>query len=153
MRARRSSARRSPTAGNRGQGSKWLHPATRRRIYERDGWRCVWCTARVTSIGIVSGVSVIGASVNGCTLRLATVDHIVPRARGGSNRSSNLITACMQCNAKRGHRSVPAFAVALCGAEDPALVGFFRHLEPIQQIVRRVRATRRRKLPRSVDAG
>jgi hypothetical protein len=133
----RGSARRSPTAGNRGQGGKWLHPTTRRRIYERDGWRCVWCCAQVerNAVGIV---------------RQATIDHVIPRSRGGSNRASNLITCCSLCNAKRGHRSVPAFAVALCGVSDqvpPVLVGYLRHLEPIKMIVRRVRAAQRRKLP------
>ena len=136
----RSSARRSPTAGNRGNGSKWLHPPTRRRIYERDGWRCVWCGSKVTTIKIAG-------AVDNALLHHATVDHVVPRSRGGSNRPHNLITACGRCNAKRGHRSVPAFAVALCGAKDSVLVGYLSHLEPIRQIVRRVRAAQRRKLP------
>lgn len=30
-----------------------------------------------------------------------TVDHIVPRAKGGSNRWDNLITACVKCNATK----------------------------------------------------
>lgn len=30
-----------------------------------------------------------------------TVDHIVPRAKGGSNRWDNLITACVKCNAAK----------------------------------------------------
>jgi 5-methylcytosine-specific restriction endonuclease McrA len=139
----RPSDRRSLTAGNRGQGGKWLHPKTRLRIYDRDGWRCVWCTAQVERPTLPED----GLLVCSGDIRQASVDHVVPRSRGGSNDPSNLITACAQCNAKRGHRSVPAFAVALCGAASPVLVAYLRHLEPIKMIVRRVRAAQRRRLP------
>jgi 5-methylcytosine-specific restriction endonuclease McrA len=136
----RGSARRSPTAGNRGQGSKWLHPTTRRRIYERDRWRCVWCRCEVAQLGMrgVKGVSVEGVVfTDGLQLRQASIDHVVPRTRGGSNNSSNLITCCVACNAVRGDQSVPEFARhQACWSEPPAMV-----------IVRRVRNAQRRKLP------
>lgn len=138
----RGSARRSPTAGNRGQGGKWLHPTTRRRIYERDRWRCVWCRREVAQIGMhgVEGVSVEGVVfTDGMQLLQASVDHVVPRARGGSNSSSNLITCCSRCNAKRGNRSVRGFSSILCLS---AVL-----LENAEQIVRRVRNAQRRKLP------
>ncbi len=143
----RSSARRSPTAGNRGQGSKWLRRTTRRRIYARDRWRCVWCQREVAQLGMrgIKGVSVDGVVfTDGLQLAQATIDHVVPRARGGSNRPSNLITCCMRCNAKRNHRNVPKFAKALCDEVGVTHDGFF--LSP-SKIVRRVRATKRRKLP------
>lgn len=31
-----------------------------------------------------------------------TLDHVVPRSRGGSNEASNLFTACRSCNSARG---------------------------------------------------
>jgi 5-methylcytosine-specific restriction endonuclease McrA len=37
------------------------------------------------------------------------VEHIVPRARGGSNRFSNLTLACEPCNQKKGARLVDEF--------------------------------------------
>jgi hypothetical protein len=97
----------------------------------------------------VEGVSVDGVVfTDGMQLRQASIDHVVPRSRGGSNRPSNLITCCMQCNMARGERSVPAFAIVLCGVKDSALVrGLLKHLEPVQRIVRRVRAAQKRKLP------
>ena len=138
---RRSSARRSPTAGNRGQGSKWLSKVTRRRIYERDGWRCVWCHAKVEQPTLPED----GILVSGGIIRQASIDHVVPRSRGGSNSPSNLITCCAQCNAKRGHRSVPAFAAMIaethgCGCGE-CLV------RAPDVIVRRVRAAKKRNLP------
>ena len=34
----------------------------------------------------------------------ATLDHIVPRAHGGTNIRANLVVACMRCNTTRNHR-------------------------------------------------
>lgn len=45
-------------------------------VFARDGHRCVFC----------------GATDN------LTLDHRVPLARGGSNKVSNLQTACLRCN-------------------------------------------------------
>lgn len=33
----------------------------------------------------------------------STVDHIIPRSRGGGNKLSNLVLACHPCNNKRGN--------------------------------------------------
>ena len=35
-------------------------------------------------------------------LREATLDHVVPRARGGRNMRSNLAIACYPCNLRKG---------------------------------------------------
>jgi hypothetical protein len=37
------------------------------------------------------------------------IEHIVPRARGGSNRVSNLTLACEPCNLKKGARTAEEF--------------------------------------------
>lgn len=37
-----------------------------------------------------------------------TVDHIVPRARGGGDDRANLAASCEPCNLKRGAKSVDA---------------------------------------------
>jgi 5-methylcytosine-specific restriction endonuclease McrA len=37
------------------------------------------------------------------------VEHLVPRARGGSNRVSNLTLACEPCNQKKGNRTAAEF--------------------------------------------
>lgn len=144
---RRKVTRRGPMAGNRGQGSKWLWPSTRRRIYERDDWRCVWCTEKVEQPTLPED----GILVSGGIIRQASIDHVVPRARGGSNDPRNLITCCAQCNAKRGHRSVPAFAKAIAETHGCGCGGC--HVDSIAVIVRRVRAAKRRRLPpQRIDA-
>jgi 5-methylcytosine-specific restriction endonuclease McrA len=92
------SARRATrdAGGNRGNGGHWIRTEKRHRIYERDGWRCVWCT---------------------CDVRMwACLDHVLPRERGGSNHESNLVTSCVSCNAARGTRSAVDFAWTLANS-------------------------------------
>ncbi|WP_353070968.1 HNH endonuclease [Tunturiibacter gelidoferens] len=36
----------------------------------------------------------------------ATVDHIIPRARGGPNTIENCVSACRQCNNDRNRRDI-----------------------------------------------
>jgi 5-methylcytosine-specific restriction endonuclease McrA len=81
---------RSPTGGNRGNGGKWIWPRTRRRIYWRDGLRCVWCKRG----------------------NAECLDHVVPRVNGGTNRPTNLVSSCLACNEDRGDRSAIAWAFA-----------------------------------------
>jgi 5-methylcytosine-specific restriction endonuclease McrA len=35
----------------------------------------------------------------------ATVDHVVPRLKGGPSWPENLLAACSRCNRQRGHRT------------------------------------------------
>jgi 5-methylcytosine-specific restriction endonuclease McrA len=56
---------------------------SRRALFARDGWRCVYC-------GSSSG-------------RL-TLDHVVPRSKGGESIWENVVTACAPCNLRKGDR-------------------------------------------------
>ena len=56
---------------------------SRRALFARDGWRCVYCG---TSTG-----------------RL-TLDHVVPRSKGGESVWENVVTACAPCNLRKGDR-------------------------------------------------
>lgn len=53
-------------------------------VLERDGWTCHYCRAEAT-----------------------TVDHVIPRSKGGTNEQSNLVAACVRCNASKGNRTAP----------------------------------------------
>jgi 5-methylcytosine-specific restriction endonuclease McrA len=59
---------------------------TRRNLMLRDGSRCQYCGAQP------------GA-------RELDIDHVLPRSRGGEDSWSNLVTACLACNRRKGHRS------------------------------------------------
>ena len=56
---------------------------SRRALFARDGWRCVYC-------GTSSG-------------RL-TLDHVLPRSRGGESVWENVVTSCAPCNLRKGNR-------------------------------------------------
>ena len=57
---------------------------TRRSVYNRDDYTCYICGKKV----------VVGVD--------ATVDHYVPRSKGGTNREKNLRTCCKPCNEAKG---------------------------------------------------
>ena len=41
----------------------------------------------------------------GCGARAATIDHLLPRSRGGGNTWHNLVAACEACNGAKGDRT------------------------------------------------
>jgi hypothetical protein len=59
-------------------------------IFKRDRWRCQICGRKVQT------------QKKNNHPRQATIDHIVPISRGGPHVSSNLQTACRQCNSRKG---------------------------------------------------
>ena len=63
-----------------------------RVLGERDQWTCWVCGGEVTP-------STPQGSPHG-----ASVDHVIPRSRGGSNDRSNLRLAHRRCNGQRGSR-------------------------------------------------
>lgn len=63
---------------------KYISPAKRNQVYDRDGHSCLCC-------GSVDAL---------------TVDHIVPVAKGGDNDIDNLQTLCDQCNVQKGSKVV-----------------------------------------------
>jgi hypothetical protein len=42
-----------------------------------------------------------------------TVDHVIPRSRGGSNNRQNLVCACPECNGLKGRRTPLEWYIAL----------------------------------------
>lgn len=53
---------------------------TRHNIFKRDGNQCQYCG----------------------TSKDLTLDHLIPRSKGGKSTWSNLVTACKTCNARKG---------------------------------------------------
>jgi len=58
-------------------------PLTRRAIFARDGGRCVYCDAPATS-----------------------VDHVIPRSRGGRHAWENVVSSCRRCNHVKADRAI-----------------------------------------------
>lgn len=83
-----------------------------RAILERDAHCCRFCGVRVVALGVRAVLTrLYPASVpwpakdrekHGAFLTLnATIDHVIPHSRDGSNELENLVTACWPCNFAR----------------------------------------------------
>jgi 5-methylcytosine-specific restriction endonuclease McrA len=59
---------------------------TKKNVLLRDGYVCAYCGVR-------------------CAPNAATVDHVVPKSRGGASAWANLVACCMECNARKGDRT------------------------------------------------
>lgn len=60
-------------------------PFTRRNIYQHYANRCCYCGRHLPSSEL-------------------NLDHVVPVSRGGSTDWSNIVTACIPCNLRKGSR-------------------------------------------------
>lgn len=58
---------------------------TRREIFIRDDYTCQYCGLRSNDL---------------------TLDHIIPRSRGGPHTWDNLVSACRTCNHRKGGKSL-----------------------------------------------
>jgi len=56
---------------------------TRKAVLARDSWTCQYC---------------------GSTRSGLTVDHVIPRSRGGLSVWDNIVAACAPCNRRKGNR-------------------------------------------------
>lgn len=57
---------------------------SRREVFRRDDYTCQYCGRRSKNL---------------------TLDHVIPRHRGGSHSWANLVTACRSCNRRKGGRT------------------------------------------------
>jgi len=69
---------------------------TRENIYSRDRKVCQYCGRKAGEIVVSGGKKT--------SLRM-TLDHIVPKSRGGQNKWENLVTCCHLCNHKKADRT------------------------------------------------
>ena len=54
---------------------------TRRAVFARDSWTCQYCGSRSN----------------------LTVDHVIPRSKGGSSSWENIVASCAPCNRRKGN--------------------------------------------------
>lgn len=80
---------------------------SRRALFARDGWRCVYC-------GSAAG-------------RL-TLDHVIPRSRGGGSVWENVVTSCAPCNLRKADRLPEEAAMRLPSPPRPPAPVLFIHL-------------------------
>jgi 5-methylcytosine-specific restriction endonuclease McrA len=66
----------------------------RRNIYARDRNRCQYCGKKFSTSEL-------------------SLDHVVPRSRGGDSVWENVVTACAPCNHKKGDRTLEESGLTL----------------------------------------
>jgi 5-methylcytosine-specific restriction endonuclease McrA len=59
-------------------------PLTRRHVLQRDDHSCQYCGYKGDDL---------------------TLDHVIPRSKGGPDSWENIVTACISCNVKKGNRT------------------------------------------------
>lgn len=64
---------------------------SRALIYRRDDYRCQYC---------------------GSTKNLS-IDHILPRSKGGQDTWENMVVACFPCNSKKGDKTLEEIQMSL----------------------------------------
>lgn len=69
-------------------------PVTRRAVLARDHYTCQYCGRRPTRKDL-------------------TVDHILPRSRGGRTIWENVVAACQWCNGRKGSRTPEEASIKL----------------------------------------
>jgi 5-methylcytosine-specific restriction endonuclease McrA len=57
---------------------------TRKAVLARDAWTCQYCGRQATGL---------------------TVDHVIPRSRGGESVWENIVASCAPCNRRKGNRT------------------------------------------------
>ena len=77
---------------------------SRRALFARDRWRCQYC-------GTDSGK--------------LTLDHVVPRSRGGESVWENVVTSCAPCNLRKGDRTLDEVGMRLHTAPRPPAPALF----------------------------
>lgn len=68
----------------------------RARLAEAQNWRCCYCF--------------VCMSTDGGRPDSATIEHIIPRSRGGGDEEDNLAVACLECNLVREDNYWPIHA-------------------------------------------
>jgi Restriction endonuclease len=94
---------------------------TRHNVFKRDQFTCQYC----------------GDSSN------LTLDHLIPKSKGGKTNWTNLVTACHPCNAKKGDYLIenadmvlnktpvkPSFVMFLKNSSQNGNKHWLRYLEP-----------------------
>ena len=59
-------------------------PFSKKNVLVRDGHRCAYCSDQSKSL---------------------TIDHVIPRAKGGKTEFENCVACCKTCNDKKGARA------------------------------------------------
>ena len=69
-----------------------IPPVSRKEILRRDENQCQYCGNR----------------------KQLTIDHVIPRSRGGKHTWNNVVIACATCNGRKGNKTPQEAKMTLC---------------------------------------
>ena len=78
---------------------------TRKNIFIRDQYTCQYCECQLMG-------------------DIATIDHVLPRGRGGKHEWENVVACCLRCNRKKGFRTPEEANMPLRQKPKPLKSGF-----------------------------
>lgn len=77
---------------------------TRKNILRRDNHTCQYCSVKLNSEN-------------------STIDHVLPRSRGGKHTWDNVVACCLKCNRQKGDRTPPEAKMPLDRVPRPLRFG------------------------------
>jgi len=101
---------------------KFYQPFTRKNIFIRDDGMCQFCGKKLT-------------------MKTLTLDHVIPRAKGGATSWTNIVCACMKCNTVKGSKTLEESGMKLIQKpfapqfSDDYLSGCIKRLKTLPSIV------------------
>jgi len=63
---------------------KRIIPCRKKSVFIRDKYMCLYCGKKISN---------------------PTLDHIIPKSKGGKSTFENLATSCVECNQKKGNKT------------------------------------------------
>ncbi len=85
---------------------------SRQNVFRRDGNKCIYC----------------GGNDD------LTLDHVMPKSRGGKTNWDNLVTACRRCNSRKGDQTPEEMGISLPRKPyKPSFIMFLRDFASIEE--------------------
>jgi 5-methylcytosine-specific restriction endonuclease McrA len=84
---------------------------SRKNVWIRDEGRCQYCANHVS-------------------INVFTLDHVLPKTRGGKTSWTNVVTCCVTCNQRKGDKSLATCGMKLLKpAVKPAILPYIHDVE------------------------
>jgi len=79
-----------------------LHEVRKRKIWEKTEGKCYYC-----------GKVLVENQNDGRDHAAWTMDHVTPRAKGGSDALNNLVPCCVECNQSKNDKNLEEYRFSL----------------------------------------
>lgn len=99
--------------------NKYVHqdfkkvPLTRENVFKRDNYECVYC----------------GETYR----RVLTIDHVIPKSKGGPDSWENWVTACRNCNHEKADLTLEEYGKSIPQPKRPHYLMLMKQLEYIPE--------------------